>query len=113
MHTLLQLQDVLTHVGSADASVGLDTAVLAKLVDNRLDLLGELAGGGHDDSLALFGGRVDQLQDADGERCSLSGSRLSLGDRVAPLDERKDTLLLDGGRSVKTVTKDTSEHFFL
>lgn len=49
------------------------------------------------------------LQDGDGEGGGLSGTRLSLGNAVSASDDGHDGSLLDSGRSLETVSVDTSE----
>ena len=94
--TVVQLSDVLAQVGSSDAGVALDVHVVAQGQHHLLDLDRQLPGGGQAEHLGLPDGRVDALQDGDGEGCSLSCSGLSLSDHIPALDDWLDGSLLDG-----------------
>ena len=73
---------VLTDTGATNAGMALNVHEVADGDDDLLDLLGQLAGGGEDESLALLDVGVDLLQDRDGEGGGLSGTGLSLGNDI-------------------------------
>jgi hypothetical protein len=83
--TLLELGHSLANGSSTDGSEALDVHVVSEGDENLLDLLGELTGGGEDESLGLLDGNVDGLEDRDGEGRGLAGSGLSLSDNVVTL----------------------------
>lgn len=83
--TILNRLDVVTNGGATNASVGIDVHEVADGDDNLLDLLGQLTGGGKNESLALLELGIDVLKDRDGEGGSLASTGLSLGDNVATL----------------------------
>ena len=76
--------------------MALDVHVVAQGQHHLLDLDRQLPGGGQAEHLGLPDGRVDALQDGDGEGCSLSCSGLSLSDHIPALDDWLDGSLLDG-----------------
>ncbi len=76
---------------------------------NFLNLLSQLTSGGQDQSLALQLIVVQTLQNASAESCSLASPRLSLLNHVQLLAEGNDTLLLDGGRLLKSCVKQSFE----
>ena len=92
-----------------DAGVDLDVHVVAESEEDLLDLDGELAGGGEDESLRLPHLGVEALEDADGEGGRLAGARLGLGDHVASLHDGLDRALLDGGGFLESVRVDAPE----
>ena len=96
MLPVVQLADVLAQVGASDAGVALDVHVVPQGQDNLLDLDSQFPGGRQAEDLGLPDGRVDALQDGDGEGCSLSCSGLSLSDHIPALDDWLDGSLLDG-----------------
>lgn len=73
---------VLTDTGATNAGMALNVHEVADGDDDLLDLLGQLAGGGEDEGLALLDVGVDLLQDRDGEGGGLSGTGLSLGNDI-------------------------------
>jgi len=116
--TRLELLDVILNDGTTDASLNLDLHVLANGVDDVRNLHGQLTGGGHNKCLAVvrdtaLGVSVDALKHTNGESTSLTGTRLGLSDGVFALDERQDTLLLDGGGVLETITVDAAKHTLL
>ena len=70
----LEGADVVADGGAADARVDGDGHVVAEGDDDLLDLLGELAGGGEDEGLALLEGDVELREGANGEGSGLSGT---------------------------------------
>ena len=72
--SVLQGADVLPHRGAADACVDLHLHEVAQGAADLDDLLGELAGGGEDQRLALPQRGVQALQDPDREGGGLAGS---------------------------------------
>lgn len=58
-------------------------------------------------------GRVEALERANGEGASLAGTGLRLCNCVFALDDRQDSLLLDGGRILETEGVDATQDFFL
>ncbi|CAN7996109.1 unnamed protein product, partial [Ixodes pacificus] len=109
---LLELADVLAHVGAPDAGVALGIHVVPQGNHHLLDLLGKLPGWGQDQGLALLQGHVDLLQDGDGERRRLARARLGLGNHGPTLDAWDDGPLLDGRRLLETIGVDASEELF-
>ena len=59
------------------------------------DLLGQLTGGGHDDRLRHFPGRVDLLRHRDAEGAGLAGAGGSLGDNIPPRQHDGNRLFLN------------------
>ena len=55
---------VLPHRGSSDAGVALHLEVVSEGAHDLLNLLGELAGWGEDESLALVDGKVEVVEDS-------------------------------------------------
>ncbi len=86
----LQLADVIAHVGASDAGVALHLHEVTELDDHLLDLLRELAGGSEEECLTGAVLDVDALQVTDCKSGGLACSTLSLANRVAAPDERKD-----------------------
>lgn len=122
---VLQSLHVITNAGTADAGVALNVHEVTNGNDDLLDLLSKLTGGSEDQSLALLQVGVDLLEDRDGESGSLSGTRLGLCDDIVAcivvlahgvklleirecltLDDGHDSTLLDGGRTLETVSVD-------
>ena len=93
---------VLTDRGAANAGVALDLQVVAEGAHDLLDLLGELAGGGEHQGLALGHVVVEVVEDAGAEGGGLAGSGLGLLDHVEALAEGDNALLLDGGGLLET-----------
>mmetsp|Transcript_3066 Transcript_3066/g.6192 ORF Transcript_3066/g.6192 Transcript_3066/m.6192 type:complete len:431 (+) Transcript_3066:97-1389(+) len=102
----LEGADVVADGCAADAGVDSYGHVVAEGDYDLLDLLGELAGGGEDKGLAFLEGNVELGEGADSERCGLSGSGLSLGDKVASEHAWLHGPLLDGGGLLETVGVD-------
>ena len=88
------LLDGLTAVETDHAHALFKGAQVTQLV---LDLDGQLAGGGQDQSLDLSQLRVDVLHHGDAEGKGLTGAGRSLGNDVLPLHEEGDGAGLDGG----------------
>jgi len=93
---LLEDTDVLTHDRASNASVHLDTKVLADRVHHEGGLHHELTDGSNDQGLRVVASGVDALQRSNSERTSLSSSGLRLCNGVFRLDDWQDSLLLDG-----------------
>jgi hypothetical protein len=106
---LLELVDVLTHGGAADAAVALDFHVVPECEAHLVDLLRQLAGGGQDQGLAHVVARVDLMERSDHEGGGLPGSGLGLADGVAAVQDRLDPALLDGARLLETVGVDPAQ----
>jgi len=85
----LEGADVVTDGGSSNASVDSDGHVVAEGNDDLLDLLGELAGGGEDEGLALLQGDVKLGKGSDGKGGSLSGSCNERGAKEGRSDEEE------------------------
>lgn len=98
-----------TDVGTTGGAVNDALEMLAKGLDDTLDLLGELPGWGEDEGLGLLDTGIDVLQDADGESTRFTGTGLSLSEGVSSLDDGKNALLLDLRGLLVTVTEDSSE----
>jgi hypothetical protein len=73
---------VVTDAGATNAGVALDVHEVTDGDDDLLDLLGQLAGGGEDKSLAGLDRRVDLLEGRDGEGSRLTGTGLGLGNDI-------------------------------
>lgn len=97
---------VLTDAGTTNTGVALNVHEVANSDNDLLDLLGQLTGGGKDQSLALLDGGVDLLENGDGESGSLSSTGLGLGNDVVALDNRHDSTLLDSRGTLETVGVD-------
>lgn len=97
---------VLTDAGATNAGVALNVHEVANSDNDLLDLLGQLTGGGKDQSLALLDGGVDLLENGDGESGSLSSTGLGLSNDVVTLDNRHDSTLLDSRGTLETVGVD-------
>lgn len=108
-----QLALIVTNIGTSDAGMDLDLQVIAQSADDDLDLLGQLASGGHDEGLDLVLGVVDTLEDGDGESGGLTGTRLGLGNHITSRGAWNDGTLLNGGRLFETKRVDTTNEFFL
>lgn len=73
---------VLADAGAANARMAFDVHEVSDGDDDLLDLLCQFTRWGQDEGLALLDGRIDLLEDRDGERGRLAGSRLSLGNDI-------------------------------
>lgn len=93
---------VITDVGTSDTGVASDLHEVTEGDDNLLDLLGQLAGGGEDQGLALGVGEIQLLEGRDREGGGLSGTRLSLGNDIMALDNGENGTLLDGRGTFET-----------
>ncbi|EPE06346.1 hypothetical protein F503_02474 [Ophiostoma piceae UAMH 11346] len=98
---------VVTDAGATNAGVALDVHEVADGDNDLLDLLGQLAGGGEDQGLALLDVGVDLLQHGDGEGGSLASTGLGLGNDIVALDDGHDGTLLDSRGTLETVGVDT------
>lgn len=76
--TILKGLHVVTDGGTANAGVAGDVHEVTDGDDDLLDLLGQLAGGGEDESLAGLDGGVDLLEGGDGEGSGFTRTGLSL-----------------------------------
>ena len=85
LRTLLEGLHVITDAGTTNAGVALDVHEITDGDNDLLDLLGQLAGGGEDQGLALLDVGVKLLEDGNGESGSLSRTRLGLSDNVVTL----------------------------
>jgi len=101
--TSLEALHVIADVGTTNAGVALNLHEVTESDDDLLDLLGQLAGRGEDEGLALRVGGVQLLKSRDGEGGGLSGTGLSLGDDIATLDDGEDGTLLNGRGTLETV----------
>jgi len=70
--------DIIRDLGTTDARVADDVEVVTDGAHNLVRLVGELAGWGEDERLALLGAEIDPLEDANGESGSLTGTGLGL-----------------------------------
>ena len=100
--SVLELGHVLSDVGSTDAGVAVDLHVVTEGNDDLLNLLSELTSGGQDEGLDLLDGRVDSLQDGNGEGGSLSSTRLSLGNNVMAFYSVLDVLKINVAYSMNS-----------
>jgi len=117
---------VITNAGAANAGVALNVHEVADGDNDLLDLLGKLASGGENESLALLDVGVELLEDGDGESGSLASSGLGLSNNVVAwgalatswvwvwgeneviytLDDRHDGALLDSRGALETIGVD-------
>jgi len=102
VNAFLKDPNVLTDNGASNTSMTLDVQEVSEGNNDFLDLLREFAGWCQDQSLTLFDGMVDLLEDADGKGGSFSRSGLGLGNDIAVLENRHDGSLLDRGGAFKT-----------
>jgi hypothetical protein len=72
--SVLQRLHIITNAGAADAGVALNIHEVTNGDNDLLDLLGELAGGGEDKSLASLDVVVQLLEDGDGEGSRFTGT---------------------------------------
>ena len=82
LRTFLKNLHVLTNAGTTNAGVALNLHEIANSDNNLLNLLGQLASGGENQSLALLNSRVDLLESRDRESSSLASTRLGLGNNI-------------------------------
>merc|ERR1719319_2161718 len=74
MYARLELAHILPNTGASDTGVALDSHVVTQGHDNLLDLLGQLTGGGQNQSPAVPGVDINTLKNRDGEGCCLTSS---------------------------------------
>merc|ERR1719384_1226253 len=92
---ITQLVDVLAHQGAANTGVATHLQVVSECKHHLLDLVGQLTRGCENQALAPLQVPIDALQDADDESGRLPSPGLRLADRVAPIQDRLDTTLLN------------------
>lgn len=80
--TFLEGLHILTNTRSTNASMALNAHEITDGDNNLLNLLSQLTGRGKDQCLALLDGRVNLLEDGNGEGGSLASSGLGLRDYV-------------------------------
>lgn len=80
--TVLESLHVITNAGTANAGMALDVHEVADGDNNLLDLLGKLAGGGEDESLAGLDVGIQLLEDGDGEGSRFTGTGLGLRNHI-------------------------------
>jgi hypothetical protein len=80
--TILESLHIVTNAGAANAGMALNVHEVANGDNDLLNLLGELTSWGEDERLASLEGRIDLLEDRDGEGGGLAGSGLSLGNDI-------------------------------
>ena len=85
---ILKSLHVLTDASTTDTGVALDVHEVANGDHDLLNLLGQLTGGGKNESLALLHVGIDLLKDRDGESGRLSGTGLGLGNDIVAYCER-------------------------
>lgn len=78
---------VVSYGGTTNAGVALNVHEVTNGDNDLLDLLGQLAGGCEDQSLAGLEAGVDLLENGDGERGSLAGTGLGLGNDIVACGE--------------------------
>lgn len=100
--SILEGLPVLARVGASDAAASVHLDELTEAENNLVDLLGEFAGRGQNDCLALWGLGVDQLEESDGKGGGFAGSGLCLGDGVPFADDGGNSLLLNDRWLLKT-----------
>lgn len=103
LRAVLESLHVVANAGTTNAGVALNVHEVANSDNDLLDLLGQLTGGGEDESLALLDSGVDLLKNGDGEGGGLSSTGLGLGNYVVALDDGHDGTLLDSRGTLETV----------
>lgn len=98
MLPVFELADVLANGRTANAGVALHIHVVPKGKDDGLDLRRQFTSGTEDQCLRFTDSDIDGLEDGNGESGCLSCPGLRLCNDVPPLNNRKDSALLDGGR---------------
>lgn len=93
---------VVANVGASDTGVASDLHEVTEGDDDLLDLLGQLAGGGEDQGLALGVGEIQLLEGRDREGGGLSGTGLGLSNDIMALDNGENGTLLDGRGTFET-----------
>lgn len=109
--SLFQLSNVFLHDGTSNARVNLEVAVLTEGLDDDSDLDGKLSGWRDDKGLAVISIWVNRLECSNRKGSCFTSSRLSLSDRILALNHGKNSLLLDGGWLLETISENTSEDF--
>ena len=83
---------VITNGGTTNAGVALNVHEVANGDNDLLDLLGKLASGGEDKSLAGLEGGVDLLENGDGEGSGLASTGLGLSNDIVTFGESQREL---------------------
>lgn len=109
MWSILQSLHVVTDVGSTNTGVALNVHEITDGDQHLLDLLSQFTGRGKDESLCLFEGDIELLENGNREGGGLSGTRLRLRNNVVSLDYGLDGTGLNGGWSLETIGVDSSE----
>lgn len=119
LHSVAQLLGILLDGGSSHAAVHSHVHELGEILQHIENLEGKLAGGGHDQNLALLQTEVEELEGGNAEGSSLSSSyklcrhssptRLGLGNGIVSLEHGQDSLLLNHRGLLKTVSVDSTE----
>lgn len=125
LRAVLEGLHVITDGGTTNAGVALNVHEVTDGDNDLLDLLGQLAGGGEDKSLAGLEGGVDLLENGDRESGSLASTGLGLSNDIVAfgesagvghfvekwcfltLDDGHDSALLDSRGTLETVGVDT------
>lgn len=107
--TIVELANILSNVGTTNASMALDVHVVSQRHDNALNLGRKFAGRGKDEGLGLADGGVDNLKHRNRESGCFAGTGLGLGDGVATLADLNDGAGLDSGRRLVSVGVDTTK----
>ncbi len=113
MAAFLQGLLVMDNLSSSSTQVYLQLQVDSKVQNYILDLVSQLSGWSHDQSLHGKIVLVNILKHSDCEGCGLTGSRLGLGNDVSLFDDREDSFLLDLGWVDESVPEDSSEEVLL
>lgn len=82
LRAVLEGLHVVANAGTTDTGVALDVHEVTNGDNNLLDLLGKLASGGEDQSLASLDVGVELLEDRDGESGGLASTGLGLGNDI-------------------------------
>lgn len=85
---------VITDGGTTNAGVALDVHEVTDGDNDLLNLLGKLASGGEDESLAGLEGGVDLLEDGDREGGSLASTGLGLSNDIVAFGESQRMLVV-------------------
>lgn len=85
---------VVTNRGTTNAGVALNVHEVANSDNDLLDLLGKLAGGSEDKSLAGLEGGVDLLENGDRESGGLASTGLSLGNDIVAFGASQRELII-------------------
>jgi hypothetical protein len=100
----LQVGHIVLRGGSADEELHVEPGHLrTQVLDDVVNLLGQLARGRNDERLRLFQVQPHPVQRAGGECAGLAAARLRLSNDVSAVNDGQNGLLLNGAGLLKTV----------